>query len=208
MRQRVLSILALRKQAGIKSRPLIVWEPAPLSCKSENLEECLEVASLVDVFSPNHIELAKFFEETPTIPDKCEIERLASHFLTSGIGPEGNGTVIIRAGEKGSFMKSRNLVSKWLPPFYVSGTGKDQAREVVDPTGAGNAFLGGYSIGYLQTQGNIIQAAYYGSVAASFAIEQVGMPNKRIEGDEEVWNGASVLGRLNEYRARQEFIST
>ena len=78
---------------------------------------------------------------------------------------------------------------------------------MVDPTGAGNAFLGGYSIGYLQTGGDIEQAACYGSVAASFALEQVGMP-KRIDGDEELWNGASVLDRLNEYRARQESVGT
>lgn len=208
MRERALAILALRKQAGIQVRPLIVWEPAPLSCKPENLQECLEAASLVDVFSPNHIELAAFFENAPAIPGESEIERLASHFLANGIGPEGKGTVIVRAGEKGCFFKSGDLVSKWLPPFHVSKAGQYQSNKVVDPTGAGNAFLGGYSIGYLQTEGDITQAACYGSVAASFAIEQVGMPERRTEGDEEVWNGASVLGRLNEYRARLEFLSS
>lgn len=206
MRTRILNILALRKQAGIQHRPLIIWEPAPLSCKPENLQDCLAVVALVDVFSPNHLELAALFVDTPATPDRTEIETLALKFLASGVGPEGKGTVIIRAGENGCFVRSGNL-SKWLPSFHIAGTGEEQAAKVVDPTGAGNAFLGGYSIGYLQTGGDIEQAACYGSVAASFALEQVGMP-KRIDGDEELWNGASVLDRLNEYRARQESVGT
>ncbi|KAI2732466.1 hypothetical protein CBS147332_1605 [Penicillium roqueforti] len=206
MRTRILNILALRKQAGIQHRPLIIWEPAPLSCKPENLQDCLAVVALVDVFSPNHLELAALFVDTPATPDRTEIETLALKFLASGVGPEGKGTVIIRAGENGCFVRSGNL-SKWLPSFHIAGTGEEQAAKVVDPTGAGNAFLGGYSIGYLQTRGDIEQAACYGSVAASFALEQVGMP-ERIDGDEELWNGASVLDRLNEYRARQESVGT
>ncbi|KAJ5958698.1 uncharacterized protein N7479_005848 [Penicillium vulpinum] len=204
MRKHFLNILSLREQAGIQHRPLIIWEPAPLSCKPENLQDCLEAAALVDVFSPNHLELAALFENTAATSDRTEIERLALKLLANGVGLEGKGTVIIRAGENGCFVQSSNLISKWLPPFHMAGTGEEQATKVVDPTGAGNAFLGGYSVGHLQTGGDIIQAACYGSVAASFAVEQVGMPEKRNEGDEELWNGASVLGRLNEYRARQE----
>jgi sugar/nucleoside kinase (ribokinase family) len=202
MKARVLNMLALREQAGIQHRPLIIWEPAPLSCKPENLQDCLAVAALVDVFSPNHLELAALFEDTLGTPDRTEIERLALKFLANRVGPEGKGAVIIRAGENGCFVRSGNLISKWLPPFHIAEAGEEQATKVVDPTGAGNAFLGGYSIGYLQTGGDIIQAACYGSVAASFALEQVGMPEKRNEGDGELWNGASVLGRLHEYRAR------
>lgn len=204
MRVRVQNLLALREQLGIQHRPLIIWEPAPLSCQPEKLQDCLAVAALVDVFSPNHLELAALFEDTPATSNRTEIERLASKFLANGVGPEGKGVVIVRVGENGCFVRSSNLISKWLPPFHIAGSGKEQAAKVVDPTGAGNAFLGGYSIGYLQTGGDIIQAACYGSVAASFALEQVGMPERRDEGDEELWNGASVFGRLHEYRAREE----
>lgn len=72
---------------------------------------------------------------------------------------------------------------------------------MVDPTGAGNAFLGAYAVGYLET-GSVIEAACYGSVGASFAIEQVGMPEKTLDGDEELWNGVNVLSRLREYTSR------
>ncbi|CAI7646826.1 unnamed protein product [Penicillium glandicola] len=202
MKTRVLKILALREKAGILDRPLIIWEPAPLSCKPENLQACLETAALVDVFSPNHLELAALFGHSPVASDRSEIERLASTFLASGVGPEGQGAVVIRAGENGCFVQSRNIASQWVPPFYKTDMGGDQADKVVDPTGAENAFLGGYAVGYLQ-RGNIVEAACYGSVAASFAIEQVGMPEKSNEGDEELWNGASVVRRLHQYRARQ-----
>ncbi|KGO75768.1 PfkB [Penicillium italicum] len=206
MKTWVLNILALREQEGIQDRPLIIWEPAPLSCKPENLEACLETAALVGVFSPNHLELAALFENSPVSSDRSEIERLGSRFLASGVGPEGKGAVVIRAGENGCFVQSRNISSQWLPPFYTAGMREEQAAKVVDPTGAGNAFLGGFAIGYLQSSGNILEAACYGSVAASFTLEQVGMPEKSNEGDEELWNGTSVIRRLHQYRARQELL--
>jgi sugar/nucleoside kinase (ribokinase family) len=46
---------------------------------------------------------------------------------------------------------------------------------VVDPTGAGNAYSGGFLAGYIQT-GDLMTAARYASVAASFLVEQVGLP--------------------------------
>ncbi|CAG8084966.1 unnamed protein product [Penicillium nalgiovense] len=204
MKTHVLNILALREKEGILDRPLIIWEPAPLSCKSENLEACLETAALVDVFSPNHLELAAFFGQSPA-PDRSEIARLGSKFLASGVGPEGKGAIVIRAGENGCFVQSCTT-SRWLPPFYKADIGEEQPAKVVDPTGAGNAFLGGYAIGYLQRKGDILEAACYGSVAASFALEQVGMPERSNEGGEELWNGESVVRRLQEYRARQELL--
>jgi hypothetical protein len=55
-------LLNLREEFGLP-RPFIVWEPAPPFCNQENLYPCLRASSLVDVFSPNHLELAALFEE-------------------------------------------------------------------------------------------------------------------------------------------------
>jgi sugar/nucleoside kinase (ribokinase family) len=207
MRTRVLDILTLREETGISTRPLIIWEPAPLSCKPENLQEFLAVAALVDVFSPNHLELAAMCGIHEPVSDKAGIEALALKFRASGIGPEGTGAVVVRAGENGCFVLC-GLISQWLPPFYTTEMIEGQDSKVIDPTGAGNAFLGAFSIGYLQTGGDIIEAACYGSVAASFALEQVGMPEKSNEGYEELWNGVSVLRRLHKYRARLGVVAT
>jgi len=83
-----------------------------------------------------------------------------------------------------------------LPAFHAFN-----APEVVDATGAGNAFLGGFSIG-LQTKLNVVEASSYGSIAASFALEQIGLPSRKSCGDKETWNGDNVASRLEVYRAR------
>ena len=48
------------------------------------------------------------------------------------------------------------------------------STEAVDPTGAGDAFCGGFLVGMSQT-GNAVQAALYGAVSASFIIEDFGV---------------------------------
>lgn len=62
---------------------------------------------------------------------------------------------------------------------------QDQINKVFDVTGGGNAFMGGFCIGLTsQRNKDIVKndfadveiAAIYGTVSASFAIEQVGMP--------------------------------
>lgn len=199
LQTRVSNLLTLRKKVGNLERSLIIWEPAPLSCKPENLQACLTAASLVDVFSPNHIELAKLFSE-PLSPGsiKESIEDLAARVLERGVGPDQQGVVIIRTGEHGCFVSARDIPPRWLPPYYGSESINTNTSAVVDPTGAGNTFLGAYAIGYLKT-GNIIEAACYGSVGASFAIEQVGTAQKTDQNGEEMWNGVIVSGRLHEY---------
>ena len=42
---------------------------------------------------------------------------------------------------------------------------------VKDPTGAGDAFCGGFQVGLFET-GDPVQAALYGAVSASFVIEE------------------------------------
>ncbi|KAJ5524052.1 hypothetical protein N7494_010702 [Penicillium frequentans] len=201
---RVSTLLAMRQEAGISSRPLIIWEPSPLACSPDNLQDCLEAARCVDVLSPNHLELAKLFSQAPGAAfAKSMIEELVTKFLDSGVGPDGTGAIVVRAGEHGCLVQSRDISPKWLPPFYGTGFVGRKDSPVVDPTGAGNAFLGGYGVGYIQT-GDAVHAACYGSVAASFALEQIGMPEKVDQGDTELWNGVSVGTRLREYMSGEE----
>jgi hypothetical protein len=46
------------------------------------------------------------------------------------------------------------------------------------------------------------EAAMWGTVAASFAIEQVGVPELDEKGKKKGWNGASVQERLKELEER------
>jgi sugar/nucleoside kinase (ribokinase family) len=46
--------------------------------------------------------------------------------------------------------------------------------EIVDQTGAGNTYCGAFLVGWLE-MGDLKQAAGYGAVAASFALEVIGV---------------------------------
>jgi len=128
--------MALRKKAGIKLLPLIVWEPRPSSCTLENWEAFFEAVKMVDVFSPNHIEFAKIFGASlPELLDKPVLESYASEFVRSGIGKSGQGVVVIRAGAEGCLVAAENQVAQWIPSFY-SVCGETATHKIVDPTGA------------------------------------------------------------------------
>lgn len=91
---------------------------------------------------------------------------------------------------------SRTIPPTWLPAYYEPGSEK-----VVNSTGAGNAFLGSFAIGYQETS-SYVEAVKYGAVGASFMVEQVGPPTLTGEGINELWNNASVQSRLKDYLKR------
>lgn len=197
----IISLLHTRCEESIDKRPLVIWEPAPPFCVPENLTASICAARLVDVVSPNHIELAALYGEAETALTASRLERMAVEFVERGIGPHGEGTIVVRAGELGCFVRSRAQETRWFPPYHAPAVPTASDR-VVDPTGAGNAFLGAYSIGLLET-GNILEATCYGVVGASFALEQVGLPKlNTLDSGREVWNGVDVRSRLLEYRER------
>ena len=57
--EQVAQLCKLRTDAGIFSnRPLFIWEPKAYCCSPEYLERVIDAMRVVDVFSPNHVELA------------------------------------------------------------------------------------------------------------------------------------------------------
>lgn len=80
---------------------------------------------------------------------------------------KGPTLVVIKKGEHGAFMFTRDTV--FFAPAYP-------LEEVFDPTGAGDAFAGGF-MGYVarsnnMTPDNLKRAVIYGSAMGSFAVEQ------------------------------------
>ncbi|QDS70632.1 hypothetical protein FKW77_000747 [Venturia effusa] len=129
------------------------------------------------------MELASFFDAQANRGEDVNreaVETCAADWLSSGIGRDGSGVI----------------VSKWLPAYHQPGTGR-----VVDPTGGGNGFLGGLAVGLARGK-DVVEAAVWGSVAASFAIEQVGMPILTQESNGERWNGDRVQDRVDEFLQR------
>jgi len=87
-------------------------------------------------------------------------------------------------------------MERWIPAVH-----NDPAK-VLDPTGGGNTFLGGLAVALARGK-NVEEAALWGSVAASFAIEQVGLPQMGQDNEvNEIWNGIRVEDRLAEFKSR------
>jgi sugar/nucleoside kinase (ribokinase family) len=79
----------------------------------------------------------------------------------------GPALVAVRHGARGSYVWCREYESAWhVPPVPV---------EVVDTTGAGNAYGGGLCVGWTETR-DARQAGCYGAISAATLIRQVGLP--------------------------------
>ena len=136
IKSRVHALLGCRQGLGFEDRPYVVWEASTSTYFPQHLQTCLKAVLSVDVFSPNDVELLALFTSTETEFQKTVLEELASKFLEAGIGPGGEGLILVRAAEHGCLIVSRTQSPVWLPAFYEAGDAK-----VLDTTGAGNAFL-------------------------------------------------------------------
>lgn len=173
--RQVTLISRLRAREGLRERPLIVWEPAPSGCDVGNLGAHMKACKVVDVFSPNHLELRKLVEGDHKAAkglSRAAVEIQAKKFLDGGVGRTGEGLVVVRAGEHGSLTLSE-AGPQWLPPFFQ---GESAPSTIVDPTGAGNTFLGAFAATY-QATGSSKHASINGAVAASYALQQFGVPS-------------------------------
>ncbi|KAI5809365.1 Ribokinase-like protein [Pyronema omphalodes] len=180
----------------------IVWEPVPDLCTPENKLDMFKAAKMVDVLSPNHDELSAFWSPSEIPSDvENEVEYLVQLLLDNGVGENGEGSVVVRLGKNGCLVANRKLGMVRLPAYYESTADGENNLKVVDPTGGGNTFIGGMSVGLVRT-GDILKAAATGSVAAGFAIEQIGMPEMKETDGVETWNGERVVERLEKYVKR------
>ncbi|MFZ2096275.1 MAG: carbohydrate kinase family protein [Anaerolineales bacterium] len=85
--------------------------------------------------------------------------------MMEAVANYGCEIVVVKRGERGQYLYDRVTKEKWEIPAYPA--------KVVDPTGAGDAYCGGFLAGYRLTY-NSLQAALYGSISASLAIEGSG----------------------------------
>ncbi|THG97654.1 hypothetical protein EW026_g4380 [Hermanssonia centrifuga] len=133
-------------------------------CVPAQLPALIRILPSIEILSPNAEEalsLLSVFEP----PSKSLIEEACHRFLDIGVGPEGKGTVIIRSGSMGAYIASRTRAGQWVPAFW----GAEDARKVVDVTGAGNAFLGGLAAGLHFTGNDVFKAVLYATQGISVA---------------------------------------
>jgi sugar/nucleoside kinase (ribokinase family) len=108
-------------------------------------------------------------EETRMLGRERNIVRAARNILA--LGPR---TLLVKRGEYGVILFSANSV--FAVPAYP-------LEEVFDPTGAGDSFAGGF-LGYLAQSGDLSETGFrkaivYGSVVASFVVEDFGLRRLR-----------------------------
>jgi cytidine kinase len=85
--------------------------------------------------------------------------------LLSKISEKGPKYIAVKMGSKGSIVFDANKNQTYhIPIFPVN---------VADPTGAGDAYCGGFMVGFGET-GSILEAGIYGTASASFAIQEYG----------------------------------
>ena len=208
-------------------RPIFVWEPVPDLCTSQEQEKFFEANQVVDVVSPNHMELGMMFEQPGWTVDSEQGQSLVQRIINSGIGPNGDGCLAIRAGKEGSYAYSRDQ-KVWLPAYHQPDA--SGSTMVLDPTGAGNSFLGALAQGMV-TAGRepfeVIQsvlspseswskamkawsnrqdlplALICATVAAGFVVEQIGVPQISMTGNgKELWNQSEFTERVRLYTQR------
>ena len=107
----------------------------------------------VDVFLPSQQEVESMLGEK----DPWEA---ASWFAEAG-----PAVIVIKIGSKGSLIYDRDSDERWLIPPCPA--------DVVDVTGAGDAYCGGFVVGFEET-GDPALAGCYGAVSASFVLEGFG----------------------------------
>ncbi|MDX1476586.1 MAG: PfkB family carbohydrate kinase [Saprospiraceae bacterium] len=133
------------------------------------LESLLEVLRLIDILIINDEEARQLSGEYSLVKAASAIQEMGPRFL------------VIKKGEHGALLFSDNRV------FFAPGL---PLLEVVDPTGAGDTFAGGF-IGHIARTGdtsfeNMRRAVIYGSVMASFCVEDFSLAKLRNLSDDEI----------------------
>ena len=86
--------------------------------------------------------------------------------MANGLGEFGPEYVIIHTNNLGYYLYDRHRDMRWTVPDYQS--------RIVDPTGADDAFAGGFLAGYREFY-DPLEAAVMGSIAASIVVEGSGV---------------------------------
>jgi sugar/nucleoside kinase (ribokinase family)/protein-L-isoaspartate O-methyltransferase len=136
-----------------KGSPLILWEPWDPVMIPENREVFRRNAALVDIVSPN-------LNEGRLMTGEVEPHDV----LRSLLGLDAK-CVALRMGSMGSLIGDIDGRRIWVPGFAQG--------PVIDVTGAGNAYCGGFIVGLART-GDLLQAGCFGTVSSSFALQQFG----------------------------------
>ena len=208
----------------VHEKPYFVWEPIPGLCIPSELDNLYEAIRYVDIMSPNLEELGACLGRSFSTNGKVDMASLLN-VCTSILCKKSDARLscmVVRMGHWGCLVVDQ-LGATMIEPYHQSPLGDrtDElsrsttiSEKVIDPTGAGNAFLGGFCVGLGMSpipsfasldspiESKFLMAAICGTIAASFAVEQVGMPvitESNIPPGQDLWNDDKVWNRIEHF---------
>jgi sugar/nucleoside kinase (ribokinase family) len=140
------------RQGGV---PTVTIDPGPGYMNGNFLNDMRSLLQGITAFLPSEDELRKLFWGRTT--DLWE--------MAETLGGYGVEIVVVKRSGRGQYVYDRDGHKKWDVPAYPG--------RMSDPTGAGDAFCGGFLAGYTAAF-DPLQAALYGNIAASLSIEGSG----------------------------------
>jgi ribokinase len=143
------SLSAALGSSGIR----LTLDPGERYMKPELYEDVLAILRHVDAFLPSE-------QEVRSLLGPIDFWSAACRFAETGLE-----AVVIKVGSRGAMVYDCLDRRRWLVPAFPT--------HVVDVTGAGDAFCGGFLVGFQETADAVL-AACYGTVSASFVLEGFG----------------------------------
>ena len=132
----------------------LLWEPVRIFMLSADRDAFKTGIRHADIVSPNLHEAQTMYG----ISDELEIMRR--------LLADGARVAALRMGEHGSLVAQQGDDRAYYMPAV-------EVPELVDQTGAGNSYCGGFLVGYCHS-GDLVEAGCYGAAAAAFTLEYVG----------------------------------
>ncbi|MCH7587335.1 MAG: carbohydrate kinase family protein [Chloroflexi bacterium] len=142
---------------SIKERgnPFIILDPSARYMVPDFHDDLPLLLHGLDAFLPSHDEAQSFFNKM-----NYDIWEMAEAFTAMGCR-----FAIIKNGARGQYIWDNDSKRRWHIPAYPA--------RMIDVTGAGDSFCGGFLVGFDLTH-DPVEAALRGSVSASMTIEGIG----------------------------------
>ncbi len=174
----------LRVLEQLQQRPKLIALDTMNFWMNVALDSLLEVLQRIDILTINDEEARQLSGELSLVKAAKKIHAMGPKYL------------VIKKGEHGALLFEGDNV------FFAPAL---PLAEVIDPTGAGDTFAGGF-MGYLASTGdvsfeNMKRAVIYGSAMASFCVEKFSIERLKDLQTEEITNRVAQFARLVTFSA-------
>jgi sugar/nucleoside kinase (ribokinase family) len=142
-------IPAVMRQAEVAT---VTLDPSPGYMNSTYWNDVPALVTGLTAFHPSEEEVRSLFQGRTS--DLWE--------MAEGLAAYGCEIIVIKRGERGQLLYDAASRTRWEIPSYPA--------RLIDPTGAGDAFCGGFLAGYRRTY-DPLQAVLHGNISSSLVVE-------------------------------------